>query len=173
MRLPKVVESGVEDHIILDCLYEYGQSEAAQIDVKWFFGDDPQPFYQWLPGRRPQTIGELFRNRIDLDYEVETDDEYARHRAVKLLRPTAELSGTYKCKVSSFVDEDFMSKKMLVYGKCTKSLFPLLLDFVLRSGRVSRTLGVSEPLPRFFLRGWRGKKKSRGQKDTVGTFVRR
>ena len=94
MRLPEVVESGVEDHIILDCLYEYGKSEAAQIDVKWFFGDDPQPFYQWLPGRRPQTIGELFRNRIDLDYEVESDDEYLRHRAVKLLRPTHELSGS-------------------------------------------------------------------------------
>ena len=36
------------------------------VDVKWFFRDDPQPFFQWLPGRPPQAIGQLFKNRIDL-----------------------------------------------------------------------------------------------------------
>jgi hypothetical protein len=39
---------------------------SIQVDVKWFFRDDPQPFFQWLPGRPPQAIGELFKNRIDL-----------------------------------------------------------------------------------------------------------
>ena len=87
------------------------------MDVKWFFRDDPQPFFQWLPGRPPQTIGELFQHRLDLKYEVPGSDLYRRHRAIKIIRPTTELSGTYRCKVSSFIDEDFMQKKMTVYCK--------------------------------------------------------
>ena len=87
------------------------------MDVKWFFRDDPQPFFQWLPGRPPQTIGDLFRHRLDLKYEVPGSDIYRRHRAIKIMRPTTELSGTYRCKVSSFIDEDFMQKKMTVYCK--------------------------------------------------------
>ncbi len=117
MRVPKVVESGSLDYVILDCHYDYRQSEASQIDVKWFFGDDPQPFYQWIPGRAPQTIGELFRNRLDLNYAVRSTDDFSKHRAVKILRPTSELSGNYKCKVSSFLDEDFMTKRMIVFGE--------------------------------------------------------
>ena len=83
--------------------------------MKWFFGSDPQPFYQWLPGRPPQTIGKKFKNRIDLDYEVSGADRFQKHRALKIWKPTTELSGTYRCKVSSFVDEDFMQKSMIVY----------------------------------------------------------
>ena len=70
-----------------------------------------------LTGRPPQTIGDLFRHRLDLKYEVPGSDLYRRHRAIKIMRPTTELSGTYRCKVSSFVDEDFMQKKMTVYCK--------------------------------------------------------
>lgn len=36
---------------------------------------------------------------------------------MKILNPTTELSGTYRCKVSSFVDEDFMQRRMIVYCK--------------------------------------------------------
>ena len=87
------------------------------MDVKWFFGNDPQPFFQWLPGRPPQTIGDLFKDRLDLSYEVADSDQFRKHRAIKILKPTTELSGMYRCKVSSFVDEDFMQKPMIVYGK--------------------------------------------------------
>jgi hypothetical protein len=50
-------------------------------------------------------------------YEVDGGDKWRKHRALKILRPTTELSGTYRCKVSSFVDEDFMQKTMIVYCK--------------------------------------------------------
>ena len=90
---------------------------GTQVDVKWFFGNDPQPFFQWLPGRPPQTIGDLFKDRLDLSYEVADSDQFRKHRAIKILKPTTELSGMYRCKVSSFVDEDFMQKPMIVYGK--------------------------------------------------------
>ena len=42
---------------------------------------------------------------------------FRQHRAIKIWRPTTELSGIYRCKVSSFVDEDFMQRKMIVYCK--------------------------------------------------------
>ena len=42
---------------------------------------------------------------------------FRKHRALKILRPTTELTGVYKCKVGSLEDEDFMAKKMVVYGK--------------------------------------------------------
>jgi len=32
------------------------------------------------------------------------------------MRPTTELSGSYRCKVSSFLDEDFMQKEMIIYS---------------------------------------------------------
>lgn len=116
MHVPAVIESGSHPHIILDCDYDLSLLETEQLDVKWFFNNDPQPFFQWLPGRPPQTVGELFRNRLDLSYSVQGAHKYKKHRALKILHPTAELSGLYKCKVSSFVDEDFMQKKMIVYS---------------------------------------------------------
>jgi hypothetical protein len=39
------------------------------------------------------------------------------HRALYITNPTTELSGEYKCFVSTFDDEDFMTKKMVVFGK--------------------------------------------------------
>ena len=74
MSVPSEVESGTVPHVILDCDYDLAASESNQVDVKWFFREDPQPFYQWLPGRPPQAIGDLFKNRIDLTHAVEGGD---------------------------------------------------------------------------------------------------
>ncbi len=74
MQVPKVVESGTLPFVILDCNYDMAAAEGNQVDVKWFFNDDPQPFYQWIPGRPPQAIGELFKNKLDLNYAVEGGD---------------------------------------------------------------------------------------------------
>lgn len=76
MHVPAEVESGSVPFVILDCDYDLAESESNQVDVKWFFRDDPQPFYQWLPGRPPQAIGELFKNRIDLSHAVEGGDKF-------------------------------------------------------------------------------------------------
>jgi len=41
-----VIESGKKSHVILDCDYEISsESEGAQVDVKWFFRNDPEPFF--------------------------------------------------------------------------------------------------------------------------------
>ena len=118
MRVPSVLQNGSEPFVILDCDYDISsESEGRQVDVKWFFRNNPQPFYQWLPGRPPQAVGKRFRGRIDLSYEAENSDRFRKHRALKILRPTTELSGTYRCKVSSLLDEDFMQKTMIIYCK--------------------------------------------------------
>ena len=65
-------------------------------------------------------MGSVFKDRIDLSYVADNGraGEYERHRAIKILRPTTEMSGLYKCKVSSFVDEDFLTARMTVFGEC-------------------------------------------------------
>ena len=44
-------------------------------------------------------------------------DTYARHRALQILRPTSELSGTYTCIVSTFLEERKHRVSLLVYGE--------------------------------------------------------
>ena len=61
MRVPRMIESGSQSHVILDCDYDLRETEGNQMDLKWYFRDDPQPFFQWLPGRPPQTIGKYRR----------------------------------------------------------------------------------------------------------------
>ena len=142
MRVPSVLQNGSKPFVILDCDYDISsEQEGRGLDVKWFFGNNHQPFYQWLPGRRPQTRGERFRGRIDLHYEVEGSNKFSKHRALKILRPTTELSGTYRCKVSSFLDEDFRQKTMIIYCKYTACINELLmLETMIYSERICRFL---------------------------------
>ena len=64
----------------------------------------------------PQVIGDLFKNSLDLKYEAH-NDTFKKHRALRIMNPDHRFSGTYQCKVSSFVDEDFQQKDILVFGK--------------------------------------------------------
>ena len=117
MVVPELVELGSED-ILLDCDFDYIESEKYQLDIKWYFNGEPSPFFQWVPGQmsKPQIIGERFRDHVDVDHSVHTDS-YKSHRALLLKRPSLELSGVYTCKVSTFLDEDVRRKRMVVYCK--------------------------------------------------------
>jgi len=112
---PKVVQSGSE--LMLDCNFSYLDEEENQLDIKWYFNGSPIPVYQWVPSMKkgPQVIGELFKHKLDLDY-VAHNDTYKRHRALRVVQSDHRFSGTYQCKVSSFVDEDFQQKEVLVYS---------------------------------------------------------
>ena len=116
--VPSVVELGSEN-ILLDCDFDYDEDEKVQLDIKWYFNREPTPFSQWVPAQmaRPQIIGQKFRNHVDLDHVVH-EDNYKSHRALLLKRPTLELSGTYTCKVSTFITEDIARKEMIVFCKC-------------------------------------------------------
>ena len=113
---PEVVKSGSE--LMLDCNFSYLDEEESQLDLKWYFNGSPIPVYQWVPSMKkgPQVIGELFKHKLDLDY-LAHNDTYKKHRALRVAKSDHRFSGTYQCKVSSFVDEDFQQKEVLVYSK--------------------------------------------------------
>lgn len=95
----------------MDCNYSV-RSDDTHLVVKWFLNEDP--VYQWIPPKKPQSLGVL-RDRVDTNYSVSNDDKMA-YRAMKILNPTTDIAGTYKCAVSTFADEDFSEKNMIVFG---------------------------------------------------------
>jgi len=114
MDIPQVAESGKD--LVLDCKFEYRPEEEDQLDIKWYFNNSPTPIYQWLPAldTGPQIIDPRFNQYMDLMYTV-NGEKYEKHRALHLVNITHHLSGSYMCKVSSFLDEDFNQKNLMVY----------------------------------------------------------
>jgi len=58
----------------------------------------------------------ILKGRLNLDYIASSQKSQA-HRALQIISATTELSGEYKCSVSTFHDEDFMVKRMLIFGE--------------------------------------------------------
>ncbi len=117
LRVPEVVRNGSEA-ALLDCLYTLDSKEQAQnsgLVVKWFFNRSPNPVYQWIHNQKPQDAG-ILKGRLKLDYKA-SNNHTSMYRALKIIRPTIELTGDYKCLVSTYHDEDFMIKKMTVFGE--------------------------------------------------------
>lgn len=114
MDIPQLAESGHD--LVLDCKFEYRPEEREQLDIKWYFNNSPSPIYQWLPAMNtgPQVIDPRFSEYMDLMYTV-NGEKYEKHRALHLVNVTHHLSGSYMCKVSSFLDEDFNQKNLVVY----------------------------------------------------------
>ncbi|KAL1461079.1 hypothetical protein WDU94_013010 [Cyamophila willieti] len=118
LRVPSLVKNGSSSYALLDCEYSLSQEESGPnsgLVVKWFFNDRSAPVYQWIPGKDPQGW-DILKGRLNLGYKA-SSHKSTMHRALYIINPTTELSGNYKCVVSTFDDEDFMNKKMIVYGE--------------------------------------------------------
>ncbi|XP_067012902.1 uncharacterized protein [Anabrus simplex] len=116
LRVPPAVRNG-SGGALLDCEYSLRQEEQkpdSGLVIKWFFNNEPAPVYQWIPGQKPQEMGVL-RGKLNLGHRA-SDQKATMHRALYIVNPTTELSGEYKCFVSTFKDEDFMTKKMVVFA---------------------------------------------------------
>lgn len=137
-RVPGAVLNGT-DYVVLDCLYKVKPDETKGLVVTWYFNSSPSPAYQWIQGQPPRTIGPL-RSRINLGYAAPTDDELSKYRALYIIRPTIELSGDYKCVVSTYTDEDFMIKKMTVYGESDSCCIAMYIAQILVRVSHSRNL---------------------------------
>lgn len=117
LRVPPAVRNGSGSAALLDCEYTLRPEELSEesgLVVKWFFNNGPEPVYQWIPGQKPQELG-ILRGKLKLGHKA-SDNVATMHRALYILNPTTELSGEYKCSVSTFKDEDFMIKKMVVFS---------------------------------------------------------
>jgi len=114
LATPAAQKAGQE--LILDCDFDFEESEAAQLDLKWYFNGSPVPIYQWVPSldMGPQVIDQMFKDNLDLTYQAHTD-KMKRHRALHILNPDERFSGNYKCKVSTFVDEDSHENDVTIY----------------------------------------------------------
>ncbi|KAL1129760.1 hypothetical protein AAG570_012704 [Ranatra chinensis] len=118
LRVPAAVQNGSSSGALLDCEYSLRPDELSAksgLVVKWFFNNGPAPVYQWIPRQKPQDLG-ILKGKLDLEYRASGHQD-TMYRALFIVNPTTELSGDYKCCVSTFQDEDFMIKKMIVYGK--------------------------------------------------------
>ncbi|CAH2991204.1 unnamed protein product [Chilo suppressalis] len=82
--------------------------------MKWFFNGSANLIYQWIPPMRPQVIG-LLKGKVDLNFRI-SDIPIQAYRAIKILKPTTDLSGNYTCVVSTFLKEDRQTRTMLVYS---------------------------------------------------------
>ncbi|KAK8723130.1 hypothetical protein OTU49_011856, partial [Cherax quadricarinatus] len=115
--VPEVIQNGSRSSVVLDCAYRYERYEQDGLVVKWFWNNEPEAVYQWIPGKNPEAIG-ILKGRVNLDY-LASGDHYSKHRALEILHPTTNLTGSFTCRVSSFHEEDFASKKMIVYAPAT------------------------------------------------------
>ena len=118
LKVPPFVKNGTGSPTILDCQYflrPEEQTSDSGLVVKWFFNKSPSPVYQWIHNQKPQGLGVL-KGRLWLDYKASENNATA-YRALYILNPTVELTGEYKCTVSTNIDEDWSVKKMTVFGE--------------------------------------------------------
>ncbi|GFG38694.1 hypothetical protein Cfor_07009, partial [Coptotermes formosanus] len=118
--LPLVIKNGTVRNAVLDCDYALNDDDYASNEknpgalvVKWFFNNDPAPVYQWIHSKKPQGLGVL-NGKLNLEYRV-SNDNATMYRALQIINPTTELSGEYKCTVSTFNEERSQTRKMIIY----------------------------------------------------------
>ncbi|XP_069698107.1 uncharacterized protein [Periplaneta americana] len=118
--VPLVFQNGSVSSVILDCDYalnadDYATNEKnpGALVVKWFFNNEPAPVYQWIHSKKPQGLGVL-SGKLNLEHRI-SDDNATMYRALQIINPTPELSGEYKCTVSTFNEERSLTRKMIVY----------------------------------------------------------
>ncbi|XP_054163203.1 uncharacterized protein LOC128961025 [Oppia nitens] len=118
MSVPRLVENGTQESVVLDCIYTMDRIDDRNLVVKWFLNDDPEPIYQYIPEYGTRFASSRLKGRINLDYAV-SDDPLIKHRAINLLRPTVDLSGRYSCHVQSLQSQDSREESMIVYATPT------------------------------------------------------
>lgn len=117
INVPAKVKIGEVDHVILDCDYELENTSEDGLVVKWFFGNDIM-VYQWIHKRMPLAT-ELVKRYVDLTYRA-SNNSCTEYRAMKLNNPGIELSGDYKCVISTFDDEKTANASMVIYSESNK-----------------------------------------------------
>lgn len=91
--------------------------------VKWYFRRNPIPaapndamaiindneqVYQWIAGGGPEAgggLGPLSGRTVDVTAETPRADRSYLHRVIRVERPTAELTGEYRCQVEDWNSE--------------------------------------------------------------------
>lgn len=110
IKVPSAVQNDSEHSTVLECNYSLRPDDVGLV-VKWFLND--AVVYQWIPPKEPQALG-IMKGKLNLGY-VSSNDPNMMYRSMNIINPTTELAGEYKCTVSTFTDEDFSLKNMIVF----------------------------------------------------------
>merc|ERR1712032_1766922 len=91
--------------------------EEEELVVKWFFNASTTPFYQWVPALDvgPQVIMREAPGEIDINYSVEGENSFTKHRTLRIAEATLAHIGAYTCQVSSFTHEVSSTVDVAVY----------------------------------------------------------
>ena len=104
----------------LTCSFNHSPEEYKELDMKWYFSAEEEPFLQWVPssGRQPQMIGQRFKNRLGVQDRASNTSEGARiEQIIRVERPSVHLSGDYTCKVASFFTEELYTHNLIFFGE--------------------------------------------------------
>ena len=115
--MPKFVENGTLQSVVLDCPFTFDSKIDQNLVVKWFFNEDPEPIYQWIVDLNSRHVPKQYWDLVNINYTVPNTDRWQRGRALNLIRPTVELNGRYGCNVLSIMSQDSAEANMIVYGK--------------------------------------------------------
>lgn len=110
IKVPPAVQNNTDQSVILECNYSI-RPDDSELVVKWYLND--AVVYQWIPPHKPQALG-IMKDRVNLSY-VSSDDPKMAYRSMQIINPTTNIAGEYKCFVSTFTDEDFSMKSMIVF----------------------------------------------------------
>ena len=117
---PVSILSGSQAWVELTCTFLHFYSELEQLDLKWYYSSDEEPFLQWLPssGLDPQIRGQRFSSSMTVRHHVtNTTTEQRVEQVLRLEQPTTLLSGDYHCRVATFTHEERRSHTMTVFGR--------------------------------------------------------
>ena len=147
IRGPTAIQSSQQPWVELSCSFSFEAMEHKQLDLKWYFDEQEEPFLQWIPssGRKPQMIGSTFRGRLITQHEVSnSSSSYKTEQVIRVMRPNIHLSGVYTCKVSTFTQEDATSHQLVIFEP---GAGPFLTYSELHTGHLNLSCSVSQVFP--------------------------
>lgn len=118
LTVPRVVESGRQGPFELDCQYRCNESDSKLV-VKWFFNGETQPFYQWIAELEDPVVTDRYADVIDMDRShapggAEACNMHTWH--LRLVKPTIDMSGKYRCEVLTLANQDSAEASMMVFA---------------------------------------------------------
>ncbi|KAL3250226.1 hypothetical protein MRX96_055585 [Rhipicephalus microplus] len=118
LTVPRVVESGRQGPFELDCQYRCNESDSKLV-VKWFFNGESQPFYQWIAELEDPVVTDRYVDVIDMDRShaaggAEACNIHTWH--LRLVKPTIDMSGKYRCEVLTLANQDSAEASMMVFA---------------------------------------------------------
>lgn len=115
LYVPDVVDSGKAGPFELDCQFRCNATDAKLV-VRWFFNDEIEPFYQWIAEMEDPVVVERFRERLEIN-RTQGDPEGCGLSSwqLRIVRPTVDMTGRYRCHVFSLDNEDSAEASMIVF----------------------------------------------------------